>query len=218
MRNLSKHPTQKIISGGELEDCQAWIAPSVAGGPAQAEEQGNGMLTAKQLEQVQKQAYDEAYAKGLEEGLRAGEAAVQQQVNRLEQLMNALGNPFAELDEQVEEELVKLAIAIVRQLVRREIRTDPGQVIAVVREAVAALPVSSRSIRLHLHPEDAVLVREAFSLSESEKNWQIVDDPVLTRGGCKVVTESSQVDASLETRLAQIIASVFGGERAEDEG
>lgn len=216
MRNLSKHPA-KIISKGDLQGCETWVAPTVGTGRQhRGEESGQGMLTAKQLEQVQKQAYDEAYARGLEEGMRAGQAAVQQQVSKLERLMSALDTPFTQLDQQVEDELVRLAIAIVRQLVRREIRTDPGQVIAVVREAVAALPVSSRNIRLHLHPEDAALVREAFSLSESEKNWHIIDDPVLTRGGCKVVTETSQVDATLETRLAQIISSVFGGERAED--
>jgi flagellar assembly protein FliH len=186
-----------------MEGYDTWNAPAMGGG---------GHMTAKQLEEVQKQAYDEAYARGLEEGKKA----MQARGARLDALMVALNTPFEELDQQVEDELVNLTIAIVRQLVRRELRTDPGQVVAVVREAVAALPVVARNIRLHLHPEDAQLVREALSVSENEKHWRIVDDPVLTRGGCRVVTENSQVDATLETRLAQIVSSVFGGERAED--
>lgn len=205
----------RVIKKEALKSCEPWNANSVAG--KNERPQVSSPLTARQLEEVQKQAYDEAFAKGLEEGLAAGERQMQERAARMDQLLTALNTPFEELDQQVEDELVSLSIAIVRQLIRREIRTDPGQVVAVVREAVAALPVVARKIRLHLHPDDASLVREAMSLAESKENWQIVGDPVLSRGGCRVVTENSQVDATLETRLSHIIASVFGGERANDE-
>jgi flagellar assembly protein FliH len=88
--------------------------------------------------------------------------------------------------------------------------------VAVVREALAALPITSRSVRLHLHPEDAQLVRQAFSLNEQEAHIQVLDDPVQSRGGCRVQTDNSQIDATVETRLNALIARVLGGEREED--
>ena len=60
-------------------------------------------------------------------------------------------------------------------------------------------------------------MREAFAINENEAQIQILDDPVQARGGCKVQTETSQIDASVETRLNAIIAQVLGGEREEDQ-
>ncbi|HQU15084.1 MAG: FliH/SctL family protein [Gammaproteobacteria bacterium] len=177
---------------------------------------GSALPTVDGLERLQKQAYDEAFQRGHSEGLAAGSQETESRAARLEALMVALAQPFRELDEQVEQELVRLALAIARQLVRREIKTDPGQVVAVVREALAALPVASRNARLHLHPEDAKLVREVLSLSDGERPWQVVEDPVLTRGGCRVITDTSQIDASLESRLAAMVANVLGGDRESD--
>jgi flagellar assembly protein FliH len=45
---------------------------------------------------------------------------------------------------------------------------------------------------------------------------QIVADPLQTRGGCRVLTDTSQIDASVEARLNAVIAHVLGGERSSD--
>lgn len=206
----------KIISGKNVSEQRAWRPPSMDDASEAVTSNRNNLLTAAQIEQVQQQAYEEAYAVGLQEGRAAGVEQANGKAKQLERLLQALSKPFEELDEQVEQELVALSISLVRQLVRRELRADPGQVIAVVREAMSLLPVASRNIRVHLHPEDAALVREALSVSEDERTWSIVEDPVLSRGGCKVSTDYSQVDASLESRLSQFFAQVFGGQRESD--
>ena len=207
----------KIISGKNMSEARSWHPPTMDGGAGSAGAALNAnLLTAAQIEKVQQQAYEEAYAAGLEEGKAAGLEQATHHAKQLDRLLRALGKPFEELDDQVEQELVTLSIALVRQLVRRELRADPGQVIAVVREAMGLLPVASRNIRVHLHPEDAALVREALPVSDEERSWAIVEDPVLSRGGCKVSTDYSQVDASLESRLVQFFAQVFGGERGSD--
>ena len=84
------------------------------------------------------------------------------------------------------------------------------------REAMAALPLAARNVRLHLHPEDATLVREMLALSDGERGWQISEDPVLSRGGCKISSDTSQIDASVERRLHTVIANVLGGQRETD--
>jgi flagellar assembly protein FliH len=185
---------------------------------------GGSLLTADQLQQLQKQAYEEGFEKGRKEGfeyghkegLTAGRQRLEEKAGQLDTLLTSLETPFQQLDDQVELELIELVIAMVRQLVRREVRNDPGQIIGVVREAMSILPVSSRNISLILHPEDASLVRETYELSENELGWRIVEDPVLARGGCRISTETSQVDATLESRLATLIAPLLGGERDLD--
>ena len=106
-----------------------------------------------------------------------------------------------------------LAFTLARQLVRRELRADPGQIIGIVRDTVALLPSAARDVRVHLHPEDARLLRERLAITTADRAWSIVEDPVLGRGGCRVTTENSQIDARLETRLGAALSALLGDER-----
>ncbi|WJW74573.1 flagellar assembly protein FliH [Thiohalobacter sp. IOR34] len=203
----------KIISADTLADVENWQLPEVDdGAPADA----CRPVTARQLEEIQQQAYAEGLEQGRQAGLQAGQREIASRVRELEALMRLLARPLEDLDRQVEEELVSLAMLVARQLVRRELKTDPGEILAVVREALALLPVAARNVRLHLHPEDAALVRETLSVNEAEQEWKIVEDPVLSRGGCKLSSDSSQIDATVENRLNAVIARVLGGERQGD--
>lgn len=217
----------KVISKESLSAYERWELPHVEGpgGPAEEEvpsEETPQPLTAEQIEAIQREARDEAYKEGFEqgrkEGLQSGQAEIRASVERLEQVFRALGEPLADVDAQVEEELLELALAVARQVVRRELKTDPGQIVAVVREALGVLPSLAREIRVFLHPDDAVLVREALSVPEGEeRHWRIVEEPVLTRGGCRVESDNSYIDASLEKQLATVTATLLGGERRDDE-
>ena len=162
---------------------------------------------------MQKDAYEEAWQKGHEDGLAAGEAAARERADRLDELLAALARPFDELDDQIEKQLVELAMTVVRQLFRREIGLNPSHVIGVVREAIQLLPVASRNVRVHLHPDDASLVRDTLSPAEGELAWSIVEDPLTARGGCRVTTDNSQIDATAESRLNALIRSIVGEER-----
>jgi flagellar assembly protein FliH len=181
--------------------------------------------TAADLEQIQKQAYEEGYEQGKKEGFEFGhregleqtKQELQSYTSHMQQLLSSFETPLRDLDNQVERELLSLVIAIVKQLVRREVKSDPNLIIGVVREALSILPVNSRNVRLMVHPEDAELIREIYALGDSELGWSLVEDPVINRGGCKVVTETSQVDATLDSRLASLIAPLLAGARSVDD-
>lgn len=189
------------------KDPARWDVPTIDGS------EGKGYLTAGRLEALQQQAWDEAYEKGHAEGLKSGEEAIAARVRRLDDLLNALVKPFDKLDEEVERELVELAISMTKQLFRREIRIDPSHVIGVARDAIRLLPIASRNVHVHLHPDDAALVRESLAPAENEPAWTIVEDPLIERGGCNVTTENSRVDASNASRLNAAIRSLNGDER-----
>jgi flagellar assembly protein FliH len=189
-----------------------------------ARSQVSALPTAAELERLHKRAWDEGYERGHAEGFRSGRqealegarGEITERLALLDALVATLDQPLRRLDDQVEREVVTLVVAIVRQLVRREIRADPGQIVGVVREALGILPVASRNVRVLLNPDDATLVRDVYATSEGELNWKIVEDPVVARGGCRVVTETSQVDATLESRLGALIAPLLAVGRSVD--
>jgi len=216
--------SSKVISSDSLPAYERWELPEVQGPGvrrARVEEMDASAvkpLTAEQLEQIRREAQREGFETGRKEGLAAAQKEVRATVQRLTQIIHAFSNPLEDVDATVEQELVSLAIAVARQIIRRELKTDPGQVVAVVREALAALPVATRRVTIHLHPEDAALVREALPGGGEETNWRIVEDALLSRGGCRIQAEHSQIDATVEKRIAAIVAQLLGGERAADTG
>ncbi len=206
--------TGRVLPAEEVGPVEDWVPPSVEEGvpdPACA-----GPMTARDLERVRQQAQEQGYAAGYQQGMQVAQREMALRLHRLDQLLEGLARPLAELDEAVERNLVALAMAVARQVIRRELRADPGQVLAAIREATAVLPLSDRELHVHLHPDDAALVRQALSLGE-EPNWTLVEDPVMTRGGCRIVSGASEVDATVERRIQAVVASVLGDERGPTE-
>jgi flagellar assembly protein FliH len=214
---------QRVISGEGVDAARRWEAPDVGAGGVRprsvaqgGDARAHGLPTAEHIEEIERQAREEGYRKGLEEGRKAAQDALACEVQAMQRVLASLVPSVEQLDAELQDELLTLAMAVARQLVRRELRTDPGQIVGVVREALGVLPSSGRRIRLHLHPEDARIVREAMHVSELDQPWQIFEDPTLSRGGARLETETSRVDATLETRLNAVIAEIWG-ERRDDE-
>ncbi len=185
-----------------------WTVPDMDGQPAQQR-----MATVGGLADLQAEAHKEAFEQGLAEGRQAGRAEVKAQVDRLAGMFYDLAKPFEALDTEVERELLTLAMALARQIVRRELKADPTQIIGIIREAIAALPVATRDVRVHLHPEDAAVVKQHLAPTENDRAWTILEDPVMARGGCQITTNTSRIDARLETRLGSILSELLGTER-----
>lgn len=242
---MSSSNKNSKFSPDELDALDTWKGLEVFGAPRSENvevEQATQVLTVDEIEAMQKQAYDEAFELGRQQGFEQGskqgfeqgqnqgfeaghkkgyeesQHLLQKQVAELNLLLESLAEPFKNLDEEVENELVKLVIAIAGQIIRREIKLDPGQIVGVIREAIAVLPLATQNITLNLHPEDADLVRSVLKLDENPPPWRLRDNPLITRGGCTLETDISTVDATLEKRVAAVIATVLGGDRQQDAG
>jgi len=179
----------------------------------------------EQLDALEREAWEKGYAEGREAGVaavrqeeQAALAEIERRARQLASILDFMAKPIADLDEQVQTQLALLAGAIARQVVRRELKTHPDQIIAAIRETVSLLPMTARDVRVHLHPEDAKLVRSRLAEATSERAWTITEDPILPRGGCRVSSENSTIDAQVEQRLGAAIAAVLGDERSAGPG
>ncbi|MGR8921691.1 MAG: FliH/SctL family protein [Gammaproteobacteria bacterium] len=201
-----------VVTPFELPAVEGLIVTD-AGGKA-------SMPTAGQLEAMHKQAYEEGFAAGQAEGYQHGEqlaaADAARRVAMLDTMLGELVEPLARFDDELVDTIAELALLIARHMVRRELRADPGEVVGVVRETLRHLPVASRATTVKLNPDDVDLVREALSLGDEGSGCRLSPDPLITRGGCVIDTETSRIDATVEGRLAAIASRMFGGEREGD--
>jgi flagellar assembly protein FliH len=193
-----------------------WDLPAVEGPLVQRRGAGVNVM---HLEAVERDAWEQGLAAGHVEGIRRGEAELAVRVNEfnvkiaaLEAIIGTLAKPLEQLDDAMEQELTRLALIIAKHLVRRELRLDPTQVIGIIRHTVGLLPVSARDLKVHLHPEDARIVREKLAQPSGEPEWVLKEDPLMARGGCRLTTATSSVDARLESRVAEAVNALLGDE------
>ena len=168
-------------------------------------------LTLEELESIRQEAYNEGFATGEKEGFHSTTLKVRQEADvalgaklqSLELLMSNLFEPIAEQDAQIEKSLVGLVKHVARQVIQRELAMDSTQIEHVMREALKLLPLGVGNVRLYINPQDFEQVK---SLRERhEETWRIVEDEAMLPGGCRVETEHSRIDATIETRIAKIM-------------
>lgn len=208
----------EVASASILADARAWTAPLIVDGTPTAGR--SGRRTELQREE-ERRLFAEAEAAGRAAGLAAAQkdiaartAALEERSRACAAVLEALSRPLAQVDEQVHEQIAMLAVRIARAVVRRELRTDPEQIIGIVRASVALLPASTQGLRVVLNPEDAALLRERLPAAGPEAAWSIVEDPTLARGDCRVHTDYARLDARVETRLNEVLTALVGEERA----
>ena len=172
-------------------------------------------LTLEELESIRQEAYNEGFATGEKEGFHSttlkvrqeAEVALSAKLVSLERLMGNLFEPIADQDSQIEKSMVGLVEHITRQVIQRELAIDSRQIEQVMREALKLLPLDAENVRLFINPQDFDQVK---ALRERhEEKWRIVEDAALLPGGLRVETAHSRIDATVETRITQVMAKLF---------
>ena len=160
--------------------------------------------TADQIQHLQQQAYQEGFAAGMKDG-RAESHAIAQ---RMQSMLGALHHAMSQFEEAMAQEIMDLALDIARQMVRSSLQTEPALLLAVVREAIQSLPQAYQRPTLMVNPEDAQLVRDLLTQEYQGEVWRIIEDPHMERGGCRIETSTSEIDARIESRWQRIVSAL----------
>jgi len=208
--------------GAAPEEPPASEAPAEEPAPSHSEDvplEDVKPLTLDELEAIRQEAYNEGFSTGEKDGFHAGqlkakqeaEAALAPKLGNLERLMGQLLEPIAEQDRNLEHAMVTLVSQLAREVIQRDLLIDSTQIRQVLRAALKLLPMGADNVRIHINPQDFELVK---ALRERhEESWRIVEDADLLPGGCRIETEHSRIDASVETRLQQTIKQLFEQQR-----
>lgn len=156
-----------------------------------------------------------AEVEGRQAGQRAVEETVRQQLGQqLATLMPALEQAVQDIRHAKQDWLthweksaVHVAAAIAGRLVRRQVPKLPEVTLTLLREALE-LAAGSSELRIQLNPADhealkpqvQALVQELSGLGAAE----VVADPRVSPGGCRVQTRFGAIDQQFEAQLARI--------------
>lgn len=201
---------------------RSWTPPRVSGPLISF--RGN-CPPASEVESEAQAAVAAGYQRGYSEGLAAAATEVNARLRQLDeriaavtQIAQQMARPLERLDEAASTELAQLAMKVGSELARRTLAQDPGLVIEIIRGCLEQLPISTRQVRVHVHPLDAAAVRERLDPLRNEHAWHLVDDQAVGRGGVRVVVESSALDGRLDSRVDAAITAVLGDARQSISG
>lgn len=180
---------------------------------AQVREQATRIVVEaqKQAEQIRKQAEIEGLRAARETQRREVEAETGRRVATLLPAMRAAIDEW-EKSKQAwlahwERTAVRLAARIAERILRRELAAQPDLPTTLVRESLE-LAVGADGVRVLLNPDDlAALGTHVERLTHEFARCgtaELVADPRITPGGCRVETRHGSIDQQIETQLRRI--------------
>ena len=160
--------------------------------------------TAAQLEHIHIQAHEEGYQIGYAEGIKQADAEAQ----RIAQILESLNKELQQVDQKIAQDLLNLALEVAKQMLQQALKIKPELLLNVVRAAISELPYFNQHAHLVLHADDAELLRTSMGEQLLHTGWKIFEDSQIERGGCRVETAHSQIDATLPKRWQRVVASI----------
>jgi len=193
---------------------------------ARARHQAEQLLAAAQVEgeRLKKDSHAQGLAEGRREGhaagLEAGRTAGRNEA--LAALSDALRQTLAALTASVAAleahrgsleaagltDIVKLSVAVARRVTKRQGLIEPEVLAANLAELMSFVAHAS-DIRIALHPCQNQTLKDILPQLQVQwpnlKHVEIVDDPSIAPGGCRVYTEQGFVDADLDAQIGRIV-------------
>lgn len=196
-----------IIPKEQLTAFERWELASFDPHPGD-KDQDSALPTVVELESIRQQAHDEGYAQGREAGYAAGIQQARTEAAQVHTLLQNLQDALGLMDGQLAQSLLDLSLEIARKMTGEILQTKPEAILKIVGDAISSLPHFNQNAHLVLHPDDAELVRKHMGEQLSHAGWKIFTDTQIRRGGCRVETAHSQVDATTEARWKRIVESI----------
>ena len=162
------------------------------------------------LEQGQKEGHDTGYQAGLEQAKTESTEVLERQVSQLLQIAEALISPIDDQQTQLQQTMLQYVTILTEQVIERELIQDSSHILSCVKQSIASLPVGAMNIKIILNPDDLALV-ESYS-EEYDKGWRFQGDQQLLPGGCRIETQESLVDFSVESKMKAMFSQFLQGQ------
>ena len=156
----------------------------------------------RQIESRARESHDTGRREGEIAGREQAGAALQPVLDKLARGLQEIAGLRPQIMRDATVELVGLSLGIARRIMHRELSVDPAALEGLVGGALLKLP-GQEICRIRIHPELEPGVRQALA-REGRGGLAVIADGTLERGAILVETARGNLDASLETQLAEI--------------
>jgi flagellar assembly protein FliH len=146
------------------------------------------------------QGIEAGRSKGAEQGRREVLARFETLAAPIEAMHRSLQALQDDYEAALRKEVVDLVAKVAREVIRCELALQPAQLLSLVDEALATLPrVARKGIEVYLNSED--LERITQLSAPRAARWNLLADPQLQPGECRIRAGGREADAGCRQRL-----------------
>lgn len=161
---------------------------------------------------LEKEGYEKGFAQGEKDGFEFGKKKINRIIENIEHLAAEMHGLKREILRSYEREILEIIFAIAEKIVHQHVRFDNKLIKETIFNALRLAAERSRVV-MKINPEDYDYIErlrpELFAQFKEIRSITIHSDPHTTRGGCLLETSYGDVDASIETQLDKIHASLL---------
>lgn len=218
----------RFIPGEELQGAKAWSldnlgsaapspfapmrpgaapAPAPAAAPVEPPPPPPPSLD-EQLHAARQSGYQDGYRDGMAALDAFKKSFAKQTSAQIGALVENFDAEMRALEDDMAAAVSRIAVELARQVVRSELEQRPELIARVAHDAVEALQLSARHVRVRVHPDDFPLVQEGAGEEMQAREAQLIPDADVPRGGVKVDADIASVDATIATRWLQAVSAI----------
>lgn len=145
----------------------------------------------------------EGRAEGEKTGADTSAAALQPVLERFTATIAELASYRARFRRDSEPELLRLALAVAKKILRRELTVDQHSLLGILKAALETIN-KAEVLCVRTAPEDAGQLTGRLADLGLPDQVEVVGDRSLERGSVILDTKRGQIDASVNTQLAEI--------------
>ena len=112
-----------------------------------------------------------------------------------------------ELVKHAKPQTVRLALAIAAKLLVRELESNEQFALAAVHDALENTTLADL-VRIRLNPQDRAIIEETLQYELGAGTVELTADNTISRGGCMVDTRFGTIDATIDTRWANMVKAL----------
>jgi len=160
----------------------------------------------EEAEKIREQAGIEGYNEGLKKAQAEIEADRQLAMEQSQRLIEEARRTKIAILDSVETDIVHLAMAIARKIIVIELKTNPGAIVDIVRQAISFLD-NPDNVRVYVNPADLQVLLDSIvsegltEIGSRDLEIDVKGDRRISCGGCIVDSSMGSVDAQLEGRM-----------------
>jgi len=205
---------EALSAQGTPEALQAALADGYSRGAERGYEEGfdKGLIEGRAVGETQ------GRERGVAEGRAEGEAQILTRwegvAAPMQAAIDALRQVQTDYQAALRREMVELVERVARQVIRAELTLNPTQILKLVEETLQSMPPAVNAVEVFLNNEDLRAIQAIEGANT--RDWNLIADPALQAGECRVQVAGFEADAGCRQRLqacmGQVAAQLLGAE------
>jgi flagellar assembly protein FliH len=165
----------------------------------------SGLSFNQDVETIEREAYEKGFEAGEKAGFALGEQKALVLIEKLEIIISEITSLKETLTNELEPQIVELVFSIARKIIRKELTTNPDEIVAMTKEALTRLGKTGQII-IKINPSlSDLFMKHKPELTDIYPDVIFDIDPSVAQEGSVVIGPTEDIITDVDEQLKNLI-------------